>query len=150
MARAVGVNLQPEQRELITQLYLSGVPSIEIAKQLGVSKSTVTRHTLRAGLRDTVATAGKRLSPEAVANLKSMYQNTLFSKNELSKKLGVSVDTINYHTKGLERAVPPETVASLVAQYLAGSITADHVKALTGMSKHVFYEHVSKEVKING
>lgn len=150
MPRPIGVNLQPEQRELISQLYLSGTSSIEIARQLGVSKSTVTRYTLRAGLREKVATAGRKLSPEEIQAIKQVYQNTLFSKNELTKKLGVSMDTVNYHTKGLERAVPPEIVAGLVEQYLAGSITADQVKALTGMSKHLFYEQVSKEVHNNG
>lgn len=146
MPRPIGVNLKPEQRQQITELYLSGVSSAEIARMLGVAKSTVHRHTLREGLREKVVKAGKRLSPETITEIKEKYQTTLISKERLAKMFEVSYDTIDYHTKGLSREIPPETMDRIVNLYLEGVITAEQVYEKIGLGKQDLYKSVKEAV----
>jgi transposase-like protein len=150
MGRPTGVNLDKETKAKITELYLAGVSSAEIARQLGVAKSTVTRHTLREGLREKLESAGKRLTASQIAEIKSLYQTTYLPKEHIAKMLGISVDSVNHHTKGLSREIPADTISELVNLYLSGDITADKVKELTGLPKHQFYAEVAKEAIKHG
>lgn len=145
-SRPVGVNLKPEQRQQMTELYLSGMPTAEIARQLGVAKSTVSRHTLREGLRGKLDVAGKRLTEDQIAEIKKLYQTTMIPKEHLAKRLGVSFDSIHHHTQGLSREIPADVLNRYIELYLEGVITADYVKDQLGIGKHDFYSEIAKEV----
>jgi Mn-dependent DtxR family transcriptional regulator len=149
MARPKGVNLKPEEREQIIELYKQGYKTSEIAKMLGVHKSTVSRTTARAGLREKLPTP-KRLSQDEIEEIKSLWQTTLLPKEEICRRLGVSLDSVNKYTEGLERNISQEAMDNLIEMYLDGLISAEKVKELIGLTKTQFYAEVAKVVVKNG
>ena len=141
-SRPVGVNLQPEEREHIKALYLSGIPTNVIARQLGLSRSTVSRLTLREGLREPVAKAGRRLTTEEIESIQLLYKTTILPKQSIADKMGISYDSVCHHTKGLTRCIPRARQEAIVALYLAGGLTADEIKASDGIPKKMLYAMV--------
>ncbi|MGE6629598.1 helix-turn-helix domain-containing protein [Bacillus sp. NPDC077027] len=140
-------NITADKRNEILRLYKMGVSSAEIARQLGVAKSTVTRNTLKAELREKQDT-GKRLSQAVIEEMKSMYTNTLLPKKELAERLSVSIDSINFHTRNItERKIPAPVIKSLITHYLQGEMTPDAIKKMTGITKTHFYNIVREETQ---
>ncbi|WP_407708540.1 helix-turn-helix domain-containing protein [Bacillus altitudinis] len=141
MAKVITV----DKRNEIIKMYQMGVSSAEIARQLGVAKSTVTRNTLKAGLREKQDT-GKRLSKAVIEEIKSLYTNTLLPKKEIAERLSVSIDSVNFHTKNItERKVPDDEIQHLIKLYLLGEMTPDAIKRMTGITKTQFYKIVREE-----
>lgn len=150
MGRPVGKNLSQAEKEAIISLYRDRRTTTEIASLVGVSKSTVTRLTHREGLRPKQMQSAKRLTDLDIQNIQTLYTETLLPKTHIAKRLGVSVDSVNHHTTGLERDIPQRVIECKVAQYLQGETTADQVKAEIGINKHDFYKEVAEELEKNG
>lgn len=141
-------HLTDEQRQKIKDLYLAGYTTTQIAKELGIHKSTVSRNTLKMGLRQPNKEAGKRLTPEQIEEIKRLYTETKIPVTHIAKRIGVTRETIFHHLNkaGLigKRDIPQETIDKAIQLYIDGKLTIDEITAETGLSRATLYRKLRK------
>lgn len=144
MSRPVGLNLSNEERALICSMYKEGRGTAEIAQLMQVSKSTVSRLTLREGLRKPLAVAGKRLTEDQLDTIVKLYTETYLPKTEIAKRVGCGYDAVQEHTRGLSRALSEELASYAVSSYLSGEKSSDELKKALGVPKKILLQLVGE------
>lgn len=142
MTRPVGLNLQEPERRAIISLYLEGMATSEIADHVGVSKSTVTRLTLREGLREPVAVNGRKLTAGQIRLIKNMYTSTYYPLSKISYEASCSYDSVVHHTQGLERGLSAPLQDLICQRYNSGDMTASDIRKEYGVNQAVLFKIV--------